>query len=480
MKDKSHERFVGITVMPEYYQYEGIDSVIENLLGRAKATAVTTSPYVMKESTAERGQREPPIDAGAGKVRLLDRPLWGKQELYVETAPSFIPDSTLYRGMEYQPAMPSALTHEHGSIVCRFLEAAKESGLKTYLQVQAAIPPGYRVQFGGPSVEDLPRLPDGASPSGRVANNASLVSPAIQAYQRALIQDLFSAYPDIDGIRFDWPEYPPYELDSVFMDFSAHTELFAKEQGINFEGIRDTIHGLREHLCGSLSSDDLNHVGRARKIIGLREAADENGDVARCVIDWLNLKRAASNDLLQSFRSAMDDVGGKNVELVAHAFPPPWSDLSGIDFADPGGIVSHFAVKLYGMHWLMMLRFYADQICAGCGLALDEGELVEALFEFFDVDKPSGVQVVSDIRYPDPDQAHPGTDADRTRKIRQAQAYAGSVPVHALEHGYGPVDDFRRRVQVACDASRTQIWLNRYGYLSDEKLDIVGQIGSCA
>jgi hypothetical protein len=37
-------------------------------------------------------------------VRLLDRPLWGKRELFVSTAPSYTPDLRLYRGLRYQPA----------------------------------------------------------------------------------------------------------------------------------------------------------------------------------------------------------------------------------------------------------------------------------------------------------------------------------------------------------------------------------------
>ena len=68
---------LGVTVMPEWIQAEGIEQVLDNL-ERAGATAVATSPYVMTESDADDAGREPPIDAGAGKVRLLDRLLWGK------------------------------------------------------------------------------------------------------------------------------------------------------------------------------------------------------------------------------------------------------------------------------------------------------------------------------------------------------------------------------------------------------------------
>ncbi len=89
---------VGITVMPEYFQSESVNGVLDRLEGLAGVTAVTTSPYVMAPADRQTGFREPPIDAGAGKVRLLDRTLWGKRELWARTAPSFQPDLDLYRG----------------------------------------------------------------------------------------------------------------------------------------------------------------------------------------------------------------------------------------------------------------------------------------------------------------------------------------------------------------------------------------------
>ena len=82
------ERLVGITVLPEFLQVEGVDAVLDNLVMKAGANAVTTSPYVMEAADERTGVREPPDDAGAGGVRLLDRPLWGKRELFVRTRPS--------------------------------------------------------------------------------------------------------------------------------------------------------------------------------------------------------------------------------------------------------------------------------------------------------------------------------------------------------------------------------------------------------
>ena len=188
-------RFVGITVMPEFIQAEGIDRVIANLKDKAGATAVATSPNVVEEADAKTGSREPPIDAGAGKVRLLDRPLWGKRELFVRSEPAFEPHLSLYGGLRYQPPRPGELTRRHGKTIADFVSAARRAGLAVYFQVQAASPPGYRVQFGGPLGDDTPLLPDGRVPPRRVANNASLASPDVRAYNQALTRDPSSRLP---------------------------------------------------------------------------------------------------------------------------------------------------------------------------------------------------------------------------------------------------------------------------------------------
>ena len=146
-------KLLGITVLPEYIQSEGVEGLLDNMT-RMGVNAVATSPYLMEEADPSTGQREPPADADAGSVRLLDRPLFGKREVWVTTAPSFVPDKSLYQGLRYQPSEPTALTRSQGHILHDFIKAAQARHITVYFQVQAAIPPGYRVQFGGPVDEE--------------------------------------------------------------------------------------------------------------------------------------------------------------------------------------------------------------------------------------------------------------------------------------------------------------------------------------
>lgn len=449
------ERFVGITVMPEFIQTETVNGLLDNIQKRTRATAVATSPYVMEPSTEGEGGREPPIDAGAGSVRLLDRPLWGKRELFVRTAPSFAPDLERYKGLRYQPSAPTTLTRDQGPQVGQFVEAAKRRGLKVYFQVQAAIPPGYRVQFGGPVEDDAPRLPGGDIPQRRVDKNGSLASTHILDYGAALLGDLAVAYPGVDGFRVDWPEYPPYTLDDWFLDFSSHAKAAAGGLSIDAEKLQWEAQGLYQRLRG----------GDASLLPSLIET--------RVMRDLGRLKAHLVERLLARYRTALDAGGAKGKELMPNAFPPPWSRLSGFDYARAAPYSSSLSVKLYTMHWPMMLRFAAEAVR---GAEDEAARSLARLLDIVDGEPPSTIEA---WHYPEPDEPHPvGIEAQR-RKIIQARAAAGDTPVNALAHSYGPVSDFRRRLTAAWEASGSgRVWINRYGYLSDTKLDVIGEVTS--
>ena len=210
---------LGVTVMPEWFQHEGIDAVLDRLQ-RIGATAVATSPYVMAQCADGEGGREPPADGDAGKVRPLDRPLWGRRELWVRTAPSFEHDASRYRGLRYQPSPADALTRAEGGWLDRLVDAASARDMNVYLQVMAASPPGYRVQFSGALAEDACLGPDGRPHAQRVDRNASLASPHVVAYITTLLAELATRYPRVAGFRLDWPEYPPYDFRSALFDFN--------------------------------------------------------------------------------------------------------------------------------------------------------------------------------------------------------------------------------------------------------------------
>jgi len=458
---------LGITVMPEFLQTEGAPAVLDNLQRRAGATAIATSPYVLAQAPDGQGGREPPIDAGAGGVRLLDRPLWGRRELWVRTAPSFVPDASLYAGLRYGPAEPDALTFEQGPRIAAAIAEAKRRGLVVHLQVQAAIPPGYRVQFGGAAAEDRPLLPDGTELTGRVDANASLASDAVIDYLGALLRDLVRAYPEVDAIRLDWPEYPPYALPAVLFDFSPPACDLARQLGFDLDVMRrDALAVLAAIRDGSAARMIVAARGGGATDAVLRLLRDRPG-----LAELARFKAAVVTRFVRAAASVLADASGGRMALIPQGFPAPFGFATGFDPAALAPLVPAMGVKLYTMHWPMILRFWAEALGRP-----DDPELLLALAEALDmVDGPIDA---ARLRYPEPDEPHPVGAMAQRRKIAAARSAAGGSPVFAFAHSYGPAEDVAGRFRIAWEASAGRVFVNRYGYMSDAKLDIIGRIAA--
>ena len=77
------------------------------------------------------------------------------------------------------------------------------------------------------------------------------------------------------------------------------------------------------------------------------------------VTEWLRLKAAMCVDLIRDWRAAVDaatpDGRTTPVQLHAHAFMPPWTLFTGLDFAGIAPHVDAISPKLYTMHWAQMI-----------------------------------------------------------------------------------------------------------------------------
>ncbi len=460
----SHRVRVGITCLSDFILSEGPDAVVANLVDRAGAAAVTLNPTVTEPAPAGRGSFQPPSDGGSSP-RTFDRPLWGRTRLWVRSEPSYVPDEKLYDESAYRPRQAGDLTRRLGGEVRRFMELAHDRDLEVSFQIGAAAPPGLRD-------EDRPRLPGGGLADHPMAKTASLASAAVRAYHRAYLTDLLHAYPDLDCVRVDWPEYPCYTIDETFADFHP---AFGAGKALEHE-IGELRHWVLTGLSDRVLRDWMAAAGGGAPYEHLRRrwpALDE----------WLLGKRETAIDYLRFLRSIMDDAGAHAVALAPNAFPPPFSILTGLPFADLRDVAPWVAVKLYTMHWLQIVRFWMDDILAGSP-HIDAALLAEALLTLFDVgDTLSRPLDAATVRYPEPDEPHPVDDAVQRRKVAQA-CLESTVPVAPIVHGYGPHDDFSRRYRAAVGAAGHdgeigctdcgRVWVNRYGYLSDEKLEVIG------
>lgn len=455
MTTRSGLSSLGVTVMPDFAQSEGVEQVIENIAGRLGCDVLCTMPSVAERCPEGVGVREPPADGGAGLKRMLDRPLWGERAIWMRTAPSFTPDRALYRASPFAPPEPDDLTRRDGQIVEGLLTAARRAGLSTQLQVMAAAPPGLRVQCRQAEHGDEPLTVFGRSVENRVDANISLASPGLRIYMRALVTDLLNRYPACDALRFDWPEYPPYALDSLLFDFCDAAIRRGDELGHDVEGIRArVIAGLREAASAgvNLRPADVLSAGWAAELIKFRAAI-----VADYVADLTAIVR---------------EVAGGRVGVVMQAFPPPLNALSGLDFARIDGVPDEVAVKHYTMHWPMIEAGYVRRLAELTGAPAPA--LFQMLHDWLGLN--GNGYSLDDLRYPGPEEPHPADDEALHRTVTEATAGLRRSRLSVIAHGYGPVADVERRFRAAL-GSCPHVHINRYGYLSAEKLDRLGAAG---
>ena len=460
---QAETRRLGITLMPEYLQNEGVEQVLHNVVDIAGARSITVVPSVM--TPMEGGVREPPDDGGAGDQRLLDRPLWGKLELRVRTAPSFTPDPSLYQDSLYPPPTADDLTESAGGCVSELLRQCRARDVEFWLQLMAASPPGVRVQSTGPRPEDLAMRPGGSGDLRRVDRNGSLASPGIRAFMAALIADVARAYPEATGFKFDWPEYPPYEFHSLFFDYNDLVAPLAARNDIDFDRLRHFMAGLLEKFpnlaeCGG--ADGLARLLRERGLVALLA---EHPMLAQ----HLRLRALLVADYAEFLADCVRKTGKK---IFLQGFPAPMNTLSGFDPARLDGVVDGIGIKLYTMHWPMIERNYIHRLAElGVGTPEALAPLVQLALNL----TPCPATRLADIDYPAPNVPHPARDAEIAARLLVARGAVQRSEFWALAHGYGPPDDVARRFRAAlsvCD----RVQMNRYGYLTDAKLAMIGQI----
>ena len=473
------KRFLGVTIQPMYFQSEGVDAVLDSLAA-AGVTAIATAPSVYEAvdrlpgdddagSSEELPRREPPVDAGAGSVRVVERLLWGKPEVLINPSPAAAPNMEFYKGLKYQPSQATELTKKEGKLIQQVIDGGHKRGMKVYFQVSA-------VQVPGRHEEDMPKLPNGEYPRNRMVHTVAIASDDVRAYVCAREQDLLTSFPDVDGLRHDWPEHPPYCLGDAFLDFSDNARKVADRLGFDFDRMRVSADAFYNRLQ-RLTNSDLEPLG---DIHSMPYALLHGLALNSSITEVLRFKAALTTLYVRELRQAMDETPGgigKDKELSPNAFPPPLSLLSGMDFNSVSDYADSINMKFYTMHWPQIVRFYAEELMKNNATKLDEAALVRALSNAFDFEDGRYGTTLDDYNYPPPDVAHRAGAQAQIRKIKQAASEIGpNTDLLPVVHGYGPLDDFENRLHLAWDAGTPGIWINRYCYLGQEKIEAIGRL----
>ena len=468
-------RELGIVVTPAEVQYEGLDVVLDNVAKRAGATRVSTTLGVFEPVADGDGQREPPLDV-IGHGRILDRPLWGRRVLWTRSYLPSDPDPDVYAGSPYPPPKAAPRPELRIDVPRLIIDGARARGLGVSIRISPynlpSLPGGQTIHYGaGADVSsDRPVRIDGTVADSVLAGHGCLNNPNVRALGRARMRDALRRYPDVDTVYLDWAEYTPYFLEDVFTCFCPHCASAARARVLGWE---------RLTRAARIAWDRLHALTPADLALASRAGPD---DLARWIgawsglADWLSFKAVSVAAAAADLRATMDEAGCQNVALGLHGFPPPWSHVTGYEPAIVGRECQELAGKLFTFHWPMIVRWYAESILRW-NPALGEADVIAAVRGALDLPSWSTEhrRSLADYSMPLPDEPHLLTPEALTRKIDQLVALArgSGAKVSAYLHSYRPADEWRQVLRAARASEADAVWVQRYGYLSDEKLDII-------
>jgi hypothetical protein len=462
---------------PAEVQDEGLERVLDNI-ERAGATAISPTLGVIAPAAPGEGRREPPLDV-EGAARLLDRPLWGKRELWIHNYTPHEPDPAIWRDVPYPP--PAVAPVEVRIDVPRqIIDAAKRRGLRVEIQINPYGLPGaaagQAVDAGRVAVNpaDRPRRIDGGTAERAVSGHGCLNNPRVRALGRARLREALTHYPDVDGIYLDWAEYTTYFLEDCFVCFCEHCQAAATAAGYDWSAMDRDTRALWNRLH-RLTAADLRRVTDAADwtfIVG------ETAISASGVGELLRFKAATVCAAAAELRAIMDEQGASGVDLGLNGFATPWSRITGMDYRTVSQVCQETRCKLFTFHWPMITRWWSETLLAW-NPDLSENDVLRAVTTALDLPAPINEhrQWLRDYGMPRPDEPHPIAPEALTRKMNQAVALAGDgAPCYAYVHGYRPPDELALHLEAVLASDAPGCWIQRYGYLSDEKLELIGRI----
>lgn len=470
----STKRTRGVVLTPAEVQFEGVERVLDRMeyIG---ANAVAITPGVFLPGTKESGVREPPLDVD-GEVRELDRPLWGSKVAYVQRYSPYVPDPKVWESVPFKAPTPAPEEHRV-DVTRQLIDEGRQQNLDTYIILSPTIlpglPGGHSMSGGIGSADANERpLPVGGVRSGRIiAGQGCPNNDKVRALVVAHVREAVRHYGDAAGFFFDWLEYTCYFLEDAFTCVCPSCRTEAIRAGLEWNAMMEGVRSLWNRLH-ALTNDDLRLVAEAGSLsVLLNETQGAQLD------DFWRFKARSVARLLEIIGETARASGAPDLPIGANGFAPPFSTVTGAEFATVAPYVEHVRPKFFTLHWSMMVRWYGEALLAW-NSGLDDKLIVPALLALFDIHQPHDEHRLGLLDYgmPRPMEPHPLVAEDVQRKLQQVTAQvAGAAKVEAYVHSYQPVEAFDKLMLTMENTKLDGVWVQRYGYLSDEKLGALAE-----
>jgi hypothetical protein len=468
----------GIDITTPELATEGTATVLD-AIARTGATAITTTTSVVVPADEETDLREPPLDV-AGHRRVLDRPIWGRDATWVRRYVAHPPDPDLWRDLPWPspPLAPEGFRVDHAR---EAIDGARERGLRVYAHFAPyALPGGSDHREGMPTNAELRlryrpvRFIGGIHPEG-ISWVGCLNNPTVRHYGRVRLTELLRHYGDVDGLALEWVEYPAYFLEKLFTCFCDHCRDQALALGYDWDQITGAVRILWDSLH-TLTQDQI------AAIVGTGDWGDLVPDPEAMrpgFAAWLDFKAASVRLAIEDLRGTMADLGAGDMAISTIAPAVPWGRMSGGAYARAGHGVDTQRVKLYSAHWLMMSCWWTQTLLTwnrGSTLTSDMAtRAVMALFGIHFEHEPATLAPEL-CTMPSPGESHNLTPESFTHRLENALTLrTDQAPILPTIHAYRPADELARLLETIRPFAGHGLWIHRYGYLSDEKLDLLRQ-----
>lgn len=449
------QRFLGMYVNTYAVQSEGMQRVFDNL-AFMRCKAIVIPPVVSEPVAAGQGTRIPVLHVD-GYRRKLDRPVFGRRELYMRSYRVFPPKAALYANTPYRPGYQEVPASLNPHLPFEIARQARQLGMEIYVQIAPCVVPGL---LAG----DRPRYPDGTVPEPpQVSMYGSPAAPAVRDYGKALALDTLDRFPFVDGLFLDWAEFGAYGFRDLFAGFDGHVAREAERLGFDWPRIASGITALWERLH-HLSEGDLQPAETA-----LKEMFDEN----EAWSGWSELKANIIVSFYREVRQLLNEAGHGPVRLIARGWPPPWNAMSGLAYERLTDVCQAVTPKLFAFDYCALPRWYG-KVLQAWNPSLSEQTILDAIVNWLDMVDDLSSRKFSDYHIPDAEEAQPmDVDHYRRRVKEVVTKISRRALVQPFAHAHMPIAMWQRMVEMLDEECEDGVWIQMYSYLSDTKLNIL-------
>lgn len=437
----------------EAFQAGGIEQVISRIVQLSHADEVTITPYSFQQTGIETDARTPALDVD-GEARELERPLWGRKVLYGKYRLSYAIDERLYSDTRYRPPYDPIQLDLAGQVGA----ALRAAGLGFNIHDPIFRPPQLDPDC---SLEDA----GGVRREAFLSGVGCLNNPEVRSYASAFVLDLAQHYRP-DGLSLDWVEFTPYRLEDCLLCHCVHCQQLQEELGFDSRQTR-------------ISAANVFEKVREKGPVGLGKPTGWGDAWSRLddgVASLFEFKRLSVVRFVKGLRDLLVSRGLGHLKLRLPGFAWPMCIASGLDYTLAGQLPNVVVeTKMYRFHWGLMVRWYANDLSLihGNSSPADWVPFVLGMLEL-----ESGDLSYDKFRMPRPDEI--GAISLETERKKQECALeavgANRRNLGVRVHGYGPRPMFQDRLKTAALEGFSEIGVQRFGYLSDEKLTDIGRL----